>query len=108
MDDLDDELSEAHHLIVLLQNKLNKKEKDIKLLTPLQINKVCTENNNKKGIRDMWQNSVTQLFCEILFHYTTPPCMSANILSQAQTTHPTSTFHLSCFCLQSITYLLVM
>ena len=39
----------------------------------------------------MWSNSVTQLVCEIISYDTPPSCITANILSQAKTTHPSST-----------------
>ena len=35
----------------------------------------------------MWPNTVTLFVCAIISHYTTPPCIAANILSQEQTTH---------------------
>ena len=46
--DLSDELSKAHHSITLLQNKLNKKQKDIESLTLSPSNNVWTENKNNK------------------------------------------------------------
>ena len=39
----------------------------------------------------MWPNTITQLVCEIILHYNPLSCVAANILSQAQTTHPTLT-----------------
>ena len=87
-DDHADELSESHHSIVLLQNKLNETYKDIEPLTPFPIKKVWAANNNRKGEREIFNNAVTKLVCEIILHYTPPYCISANILSQAQTTHP--------------------
>ena len=49
----------------------------------------CKQKN--KCRREIWPNAVTQLFCEMISHYTPPSCITANIISQAKSTHWTST-----------------
>ena len=50
-DNLSDELFEVYHSIALLQNKLNEKNKYIKLLTLFPIKKLWTANKQKTSLK---------------------------------------------------------
>ncbi len=93
-----DKLKQANKLIVNLKanihddgvslDELREEREETRQWIPKRVEKVWIKNNDGKGRTQVWDDWVVLMVLEMLSHWTPPSCISANILTVAESLHP--------------------